>query len=96
MNINVTSLIPEANSDSNTCTRRKINMQHENCTDCQLAIGPSNNFLSHIGTRCVSSYMAYAILQLVPTWLKVLTWSGTYISICFKVSYEQKCENCAF
>ena len=33
MNINVTSLIPEANSDSNACTRRKINMERENCTD---------------------------------------------------------------
>ena len=43
----------------------------------QLTIGPSKHFLSHIGTRCVSSYMAYAIWELVPTWLKVLTWSGT-------------------
>ena len=37
MDINVTSLIPEANSDSNgdsnTCTRRKINMERENCND---------------------------------------------------------------
>ena len=35
MNINVTTLIPdyEANSDSNTCTRRKINKERENCTD---------------------------------------------------------------
>ena len=41
---------------------------------------PSKNFLSHIGTPYVSSYMAYAIseLELVPTWLKVLTWSGTF------------------
>ena len=52
MNTNVTSLISEANSDSNTCTmssflfsycmngfeintctRRKINMERENCTN---------------------------------------------------------------
>ena len=33
MNINVTSLIPEVNSDSNTCKRRKINIERENCTD---------------------------------------------------------------
>ena len=36
------------------------------------------NFLSDIGTPCVSSYMVYAIWELVPTWLKVLTWSGTF------------------
>ena len=30
-------------------------------TIIQLTIGPSKNFLSHIGTPCVSSYMAYAI-----------------------------------
>ena len=61
MNINVTSLIPEANSDSNTCTRRKINMNVKTAPTLQLTIGSSKNFLSHIGTRCVSSYMAYAM-----------------------------------
>ena len=56
-------------------------MERENCIDyiIELTIGPSKNFLSHIGTRCVSSYMAYAIQELVPTWLKVLTWSGTAV-----------------
>ena len=39
--------------------------------------GPSKNFLSQIETPCVSSYMAYAILELVPTWLRVPIWSGT-------------------
>ena len=46
-------------------------------TIIQLTIGPSKNFLSHIGTPYVSSYMAYDIWELVRTWLKVLTWSGT-------------------
>ena len=39
--------------------------------------GPSKNFLSQIETPCVSSYMAYAIWELVPTWLRVPIWSGT-------------------
>ena len=30
-------------------------------TMIKLTVGPSNNFLSHIGTPCVSSHMAYAI-----------------------------------
>ena len=58
MNINVTSLIPEANSDLNTRTRRKINTNVKTALTIQLTIGPSKNFLSHIGTRCVSSYLA--------------------------------------
>ena len=48
-------------------------------TIIQLTIGPSKNFLSHIGTPYISSCMAYAIWELVPTWLKVLTWSGTQV-----------------
>ena len=46
-------------------------------TIIQLTIGPSKNFLSQIETRWVSSYMAYAISELVPTWLRVPIWSGT-------------------
>ena len=59
MNINVTSLMPETNSDLNTCTKRKINVK--TAPTIQLTIGPSENFLSHIGTHCVGSHMAYAI-----------------------------------
>ena len=39
--------------------------------------GPSKNFWSQIETPYVSSYMAYAIWELVPTWLRVPIWSGT-------------------
>ena len=39
--------------------------------------GPSKNFLSQIETPCVSLYVAYAILELVPIWLRVPIWSGT-------------------
>ena len=46
-------------------------------TIIQLTIGPSKNFLSQIETGCVSSYLAYAIQELVPTWLRVPIWSGT-------------------
>ena len=71
-----------------------IHVQDENCIDYlfSLTIGPSKNFLSHIGTHCVSFYMAYAILELVPTWLRVLTWSGTNIFKLFnsaKLDYDQ-------
>ena len=41
---------------------------------------PSKNFLSQIETPCVSSYMAYAIQELVPTCLRVPIWSGTTIN----------------
>ena len=41
--------------------------------------GPSKNFLSQIETPCVGSYMAYAIQELVPTWLRVPIWSGTLL-----------------
>ena len=41
--------------------------------------GPSKNFLSQIETPYVISYMAYAIKELVPTWLRVPIWSGTQI-----------------
>ena len=53
-----------------------INMRCENCKDYLLTTGPSRNFLSHTGTPCVSSCMAYAIQELVPTWLRVLSRSG--------------------
>ena len=59
-------------------------------TVIQLTIGPSKNFLSHIGTPCVSSYMAYAIWELVPTWLKVLTWSGTEILYLLQFGFREK------
>ena len=52
-------------------------------------VGPSKNFLSHIETPCVSSNMAHAKKELVPTWLKVLTWSGTKMM----PALEQEVEN---
>ena len=68
---NATLLIPDADSGSNT---RRINKHGTLKTP--KTIGPNRNFLSHLGTSCVSSYMAYAI----STWLRVLTWSRTLIS----------------
>ena len=47
----------------------------------QLIIGPSKNFLSHIGNPCVSSYIAHTIQEPVPTLLRVLTWSETSIQL---------------
>ena len=69
---NATCLIPEADSGSNT---RRID-KHGTLKTPRPNIGPNENFLSHLGTSCVSSYVAYAI----STWLGVLTWSRTWIS----------------
>ena len=53
-------------------TKNKQNMKRKIAS-----AGPSKNFLSQIETPYVSSCIAYAILELVPTWLRVPIWSGT-------------------
>ena len=48
-----------------------------------MKISDGHPYHLHIGRTpqapCVSSYMAYSIYEPVPTWLRVLSWSGTAI-----------------
>ena len=57
--------------------------------------GPSKNFLSQIETPYVSSYMAYAMKELVPTWLRVPIWSGTKFDlVCVAGQEKLRLEAC--